>query len=355
MMNRYALFLLLAVASGCSTEARYQAITEDVDAPGAELTVIQPDGVTSTHVAGVARGDEPVTPDQPFLIGSNTKMLTTAVVLQLVDEGRITLDESASPYVPALQASISVRNLLQHTSGLGEYFENDVFDEETGAGYDQAWTPDELLELGMEVSDTGPTDVVNYANTNFIAAGMLVEAVEGQPFGDVLHERILEPLKMTGSGLLEDMDEAPSNLVWGEAGALGTITRYHPSVGWAAGSAYATSADFARFMSAMFSAELYSSDLLSEQLERGDWDEYDSDQMESSYGLGTMIVDVDGGVILGHLGGLDGFGSAAMYQQDTGAIAVMLTNRSLANQGDENVAVQTVEALQLASEQTPDR
>jgi len=133
--------------AGCSPEARYQRIVNRVDAPGAQLAVIEPGGDLWFGASGEADVDEAMTTEHGLLIGSNTKVWTAAVVLTLVDEERLALDDSAAAWVPQLDDAITVRDLLQHTSGLGEYFEHEDMSERLG----ESWTPEALIQLGQEV------------------------------------------------------------------------------------------------------------------------------------------------------------------------------------------------------------
>ena len=217
-MNTHAYLLPLAtlLAIGCSPERRYERILSHVDSDSAQLTVID----ASAGTWSGASGDD-VTTEQAFLIGSNTKVLTAAVVLQLVEEGALSLEESASIWVPQLDPAITIRDLLQHTSGIGEYFDHDEMTAHDGAAMADEWRPEELIALGLEVRDDGPQATATYANTNYIALGLVVEAVEERSIGATLSERLFAPLGMTRSGLLLSGDPVPAHLVLGEGGPGG--------------------------------------------------------------------------------------------------------------------------------------
>src|SRR5688572_7851885 len=120
--------LVFLASAGCNPETRYQRLLDSVDAPGGQLSVIDASGSVWSGSTGVARPDQPMTNENTLFVGSNTKMFIAAVVLQLVDEGRLSLDDSATTWVPQLDPAITVRSLLQHTSGLGEYSDHDVMD-----------------------------------------------------------------------------------------------------------------------------------------------------------------------------------------------------------------------------------
>ncbi|HWB81034.1 MAG TPA: serine hydrolase domain-containing protein [Nannocystaceae bacterium] len=294
---------------------------------GAQVTVIEPDGTTWSGAAGNAAVNEPMNTDHVLLLGSATKMLTTTIVLQLVDEGALALDDTAAQWVPQLRDDITVRMLLQHESGMGEYFDSDAMTRDGRAGVSESWTPAELIALGQEVGDIGPTNEVFYSNTNFIALGLVIEAITQRTYEAVLDERIFAPLELESAGLMMGGDAFPDTLAYGESGALGVVTHEHPSVGWAAGSAYMSSDDLARFLVAASHGELYSDELLAQQLVPGEWKGDDSPGVDASYGLGLQMYDIAGTRFDGHLGHVDGFAAAALLDESTGTTVVALTNQ----------------------------
>jgi D-alanyl-D-alanine carboxypeptidase len=321
--------LTLILSAGCSDETRYQQLLDRVESPGAQLAVIEPDGALWTGAAGEAAPGVAVSDEHAFLIGSNTKVFTAAVVLQLVDEGLLELDARAAAWVPQLDPEITVRDLLQHTSGLGEYFEHETMTADNRAALADLWTPEELIDLGQEVRDDGPQATAVYANTNFIAAGLVVEAIEGRPFGEVLTDRVFVPLGMDSSGFAQSGETVPAHLALGEGGTWGTVTWVDPSVGWAAGSVYASALDVARFYDAALSGELYGPELVEAQLDVVEADlGFGGEDLETFYGLGIMVVEVGGQRIIGHRGGTQGATSLAIQDPETGAMAVLLTNTS---------------------------
>ena len=309
--------------SGQIDESPYQEILDGVDAPGAQLVVVEADGDVWVGATGDATEGEPMTIGHHLLIGSNTKTWTAAIVLMLVDEGALTLDDSASTWVPALDPGISVRNLLQHTSGLGDYNEHPDMEGHVG----DMWTPDELITLGQDVRNDGPGASV-YSNTNFIALGLIIESIEG-PYPEVLQSRVLGPLGLEDSGLVEDLDILPDDMAFGDGGAFGVVTPEHPSVGWSAGAGYSTAQDLSTFYRAMLAGELYDGSLLREQLAAVPSDlGFGQPGVSEGYGLGLMVLGVGDQVLTGHLGSLTGFHSWGLRDDESGALAVILTNNS---------------------------
>lgn len=138
-------------------------------------------------------------------IGSNTKTFTAVVVLQLVGEGKVELDKSVEKYLPGLVRGvgvgdkkvdgreITVRELLQHTSGIpeyGEYIDDDIIRRR----YAQ---PRDLLDIALQHPATArPGTEWSYSNTDYILAGMIIEKITGRPLAEEITRRIIGPLKL---------------------------------------------------------------------------------------------------------------------------------------------------------------
>ncbi|MFF3644769.1 serine hydrolase domain-containing protein [Streptomyces sp. NPDC002564] len=199
--------------------ARGRALQRDVEAivaTGASGVVAEVSGAhgRSTARAGVAdlAGREPVPWDAYYRIGSDTKTFIATVVLQLVGEGRLKLTDTVERWLPGAVRGhgndgrrITVTNLLRQTSGLHDYIATQV-DDFTPEGYRRnrfrAQTPDEQLTAALGTAPQWLPDAHDpagerrwgYSNTNYVLAGMVVEAVTGHPWAQEVHERIIEPL-----------------------------------------------------------------------------------------------------------------------------------------------------------------
>jgi CubicO group peptidase (beta-lactamase class C family) len=183
------------------------ALAKQHRVPGASLGILSGDeflefatGVTST-ATGV-----PVTPETLFQIGSNTKVYTASLVMQLVDEGKVDLDEPVRKYVPELQladkkaaAQITVRMCLTHTSGIqGDYF------DEFGRGDD--CLEQYIASLGKITQVHPPGELWTYCNTGFCLAGRVIEKVTGKYWHEALRDKLLAPLGLRRTSvLLEEM------------------------------------------------------------------------------------------------------------------------------------------------------
>ena len=167
--------------------------------PGISLVVFEDGEVIYAKGYGAAGHGQPMTPDTPMIIGSTTKPFTAVSILQLVEQGLIDLDSPVSAYLPwfrvsnpVASASITVRHLLNHTSGLSEL------------GYNRVLSPDATLEQGVRDLQsarlTAPAGTrFQYFNPNYATLALIIETVSGQSYGDYVTEHIFEPLGMTNS------------------------------------------------------------------------------------------------------------------------------------------------------------
>src|SRR5918998_514296 len=157
-----------------------------IDVPG-EGTWIQAFG------AGNLEASTPITPNDHVRIGSNTKTFTGTVILQLVDEGKLALDDPVSKYqleVPNGE-NITIRQLLNMSSGLFNYAEDEEFNKTLDTEPQKVWKPEELVEIGFKHQPYfSPGDGFHYSNTNFILLGMIIEQLTGQPLEKEFQERI---------------------------------------------------------------------------------------------------------------------------------------------------------------------
>jgi len=189
-------------------QARLDALARQHKVVGASLGVMSGDE-TVVFVHGLANKDTglPVTEDTIFQIGSNTKVFTASLIMQLVDEGKVDLDAPARRYVPELRLGdmraadrITVRQLITHTSGIdaADYF------EDFGLGDDAL----EKFVASLATFDFvyPPGDMWSYNNTAFALAGRVIENVTGEPFRKAFHERLLDKLGMKLTTVrIEDM------------------------------------------------------------------------------------------------------------------------------------------------------
>ncbi|WP_061299727.1 serine hydrolase domain-containing protein [Herbidospora cretacea] len=294
-----------------------------------------------TGSAGVAELGRPERPpvDGRVRIGSNTKTFTATVVLGLVAEGRIELDAPVAGYLPVegLDPRITVRMLLQHTSGVfnftGEYFPDGTFVPgipATTAGKEwvdnrfRTYRPEELVELALaQPARFEPGTSWSYANTNYVLARLLVEKVTGNSLAEETHRLILGPLGLTGTLLPETDPDIPGPHAhayyrYEEDGRPVTVdvTRQNPSWISTGGDMISTSRDLHTFVSALTGGKLLPAALMTEMF---------TPYPDIGYGLGVFVQPAgENGTVITHNGGMAGH-AALMYSTPDGGTTLTAT------------------------------
>lgn len=311
--------------------------------PGLSFAMVMPDGEVMTIARGTAdlTTGEPVETDDYFRIGSITKPVTSTVMLQLVEEGLVELDAPVSTYLDSwapgyeYEDQVTVRQLLNHTSGFFEFPFDPGFYTYVAPRLDQQLTPEELLAYA---SDRGPQFEVGtdrlYNTVGFIAAGLVIEAVTGNDAEDEFTRRIFEPLGLTevflapgqappepvvhgysigilGSAI-EAFDLVPASGLIDVDGATYVDMLSVPqdvlrTVGWTGGSLEAQLDDTALMFGSLFADGLVPDSLLAEML---------APTLDDTYGLGVNVESVAGQTVYSHGGGVPGFRSHAAYLPD---------------------------------------
>ena len=145
----------------------------------------------------------PIEAEMLFGFGSITKTFVAAIILQLFDEGRLSLDDSLGKWIddyPNIDSSITIRQLLNHGSGIYNYTDSDFWNK-VNANTDHVWTPSEILAQVKPPPSIGFSPP-RYSNTNYILLGMIVEAVTGSSFEQELQQRIIGPLQLDSTRLV---------------------------------------------------------------------------------------------------------------------------------------------------------
>jgi D-alanyl-D-alanine carboxypeptidase len=299
-----------------------QAGLDKIAADGASGVQIRvTDGRDSfTARSGVAEvgGHRPVPTTGHFRIGSITKTFVSTVTLQLVGEGRIGLDAPVSTYLPGLLPdgdTITVRNLLQHTSGLYNYTDSLPLDP---AGFPtirfKHFEPRELVALATSHPlNFPPGTEFSYSNTNYIVVGLLIEKITGAPYERAVQDRILRPLHLSETSLPGDrvaVAEPHAHGYLQPADPPVDVTRLNPSWGWSAGEMISTTADLDRFTAALLQGKLLAAAQFAELTK--------SLPFSNGYGLGIATIPLPCGVdVIGHDGGIHGYTSAVASTKDT--------------------------------------
>ncbi|WP_269770245.1 non-ribosomal peptide synthetase [Cystobacter fuscus] len=265
----------------------------------------------------------PYTPTTRIGIGSLTKSFTAVLILQLVEEDRVSLDSTVDTWLPWLQRgeAITVRALLAHTSGLPDHLPRLT---ERG-GFDTPWAPRALVELAMHEPPVPPG---HYSNTNSIVLGLLIEALTGRTWEEELSRRILQPLGLSRTGPLTRMEGLAGAWMRSTDGWEDLRHAWHPSIGWAAGGMNSTAEELAVFGRALFSGSLFKHPATLEAMRtyavRGNPER--TGGIEHAQGLGLHLFHVQGLDVEGHLGTRPGYSVVLLYDARTRALVVATTN-----------------------------
>jgi D-alanyl-D-alanine carboxypeptidase len=305
-------------------------------APGAILLVR--DGHHTTHLTsgvGEVATNTPIRPDDHFKIASLTKTYTATVVLQLVAEHKMRLDDSVEQWLPGLVPNgqnITVRQLLSHTSGLFDYeadprFLEPYFNGDLGF----YWAPRDLVGLAVShdpLFPPGQTPIAVYSNTNYVVAGLIVEAVTGRSIGDEFQTRLFNPLHLDET-VYPTEPELPSPyahgyMVLGGPPAL-DVTGLSPSMTSSAGGIVSTTDDVADFYRALLSGRLLPKNLL-RQMETTRSEGTKVDIPGQQYGLGLETFPTSCGVAWGHNGVVPGYLTFIFSSKDGQRQAVLMVN-----------------------------
>ncbi|GLY19469.1 serine hydrolase [Kineosporia sp. NBRC 101677] len=306
----------------------------DSGAPGYMTRIDNGRGValSADGVADRETGRELRATDQ-FEIGSNTKTFMSALTLQLVDRGQVDLDAPIEQYLPGVVPNgrnITVRMLLNHTSGLFSYTADEKFAEGLTSDPQRVWTEDELLKVAFaHEPDFAPGTAWNYSNTNYTLIGILLQEVTGKSLPDLVQQRIARPLGLKNTYFPQPRatDTGPGyahgyavSFASGKPSYADTST--WPIGGWggAAGAIISDQRDLSRFFSGLLKGKLFSDQQLNEMKETVELPaEF---PIRGGYGLGLFHIDSACGPVWGHGGDTNGHHSTAVATEDGRRTAV---------------------------------
>lgn len=324
---------------------------QELRVPGAIVLVDVPGQGQWLEAFGVGdlAAETPVRTDDRWRIGSITKTMTASIVLQLVDEGRVGLDDPVATIVPEVPngSAITVRQLLNMTSGLFSYTADEEFNREADAHPDKVWTSAELLAASFRHPPSFPPgQQFAYSNTNYELLGVIAEELTGQELPRLFQERLFDRLGMKHSRFpaptdaslprpyahgydfvtLTELDRLEEETAAGNTEAKVTaspgampadVTTFNPSFASAAGAVISTAEDMKIWARELAAGTLLEPDTQRQRL----------DFEAGPYGLGVGQA-FPGAV--GHSGAVPGYQSVAIHVPDKRASIIVLTNLQVA-------------------------
>lgn len=281
-------------------------------AAGAVMAV-RSDECGSWEAAAARAGSRPPTATGLVRIGSITKTYVAALILLLSADGALDLDRPAATYTRELEPTspVTVRQLLNHTSGVPEYADLSLLDGGVAPDRTKEIAPADLVRHALtRGTSTQPGTRWRYANTNYILLGLIAEAAGKQPLAAQIRSRLLAPRHLDATFL--DGDEVvPASLERGYSSDGRDVTEaLHPSFTWASGGMVATMADTARWIEALASGRVVEGERLRAMLE-----EVPTSTEGLGYGLGVMVFSPSIALArgIGHRGDLEGYHCYAIH------------------------------------------
>jgi D-alanyl-D-alanine carboxypeptidase len=314
-------------------------LQKDVDAlvaagaPGAILVVRR--GNRTIHVTGgladIARST-PIRPADRFRIASLTKSYVATVVLQLIGERKLSFEDSVEQHLPGVVPNggrITIRELLSHTSGLFDFADDPrVLRPYLRGNFGFRWAPRKLVQIAVSHKPLfAPGAGYAYSSTNYVVAGLIVEAVTGKPLGTELRRRIFEPLHLHATtfattGRLSGPYARGYYVFDKPPGSDVTAVTPFP---WAAGAIVSTGADVLSFYRALLSGRLLESTLLS-AMRKTHSEGRRTDIAGARYGLGLERFPTPCGFAWGHNGGIAGYLVFAFTSENGRTQALLMVN-----------------------------
>lgn len=336
--------------------ARLQTVLDSVSnrykIKGISAAVVVPGVGTWKGVHGISSKGHPVTSDMLFGIGSNTKTYTSCIMLLLQEQGMLSLNDTIGKWIhnkPNISGKITIRQLLNHTSGVFSFTENPTFNDSLLSDFSRRWTPDEMLQF-VQAPYFAPGKSWQYSNTNYVLAGMIIEQVTGVPYQNSLHKFILDPQGFKNT-ILFPYETTSSTIAnpWSTLNIKnypefdlldsGYVNDAMFSFAWTAGGIMATAEENAHFWDALISGNILSAASMKEM--RHYIPIGFSMGHRVGYGLGIFMYDhfINGHTVFSHGGTNIGYINENIVDSTSGVTISVLTNQDSV---DNNVLILNV-------------
>ena len=332
--------------------------------PGATLGVVLANGESFGLAVGFSdrEAKTPMKPTDRMLAGSTGKTFAAATALQLIKEGKIGLDDKVEKYLgrepwfsrlPNAK-EITVRQLMNHSSGLVRYEFKEQFTKDLTANREKVWKPAELVAYLLD--EKPPFEAGkgwDYSDINYIVLGMIIEKVTGKQFYEEANRRLLRPLKLTDTipqdgprlkGLVQGYAGAKNPFGGSDAMIVDGKFVINPQFEWTGGGYASTARDLARWAKMVYEGKAFSSELLPQVLEGV------SAPMlgrETKYGLGVIIRKTMLGTSYGHSGFFPGYMTDMMYFPEHKVAVAVQVNTSVGRSLGKPPARVLVEVMEI--------
>lgn len=304
------------------------SIVDNTHVPGiVALVVDHKRGIDWLYTTGFSDipNQLPMDGSYTFRIGSATKTMVGTVLLQLVDEGKLALNDKLSKYYPEYPKadSITIAMLCNMTSGIPNYTDNTTFQNALLINPTKVWTPQECVDIGFsENFYFSPGSSWNYSNTNTFIIGMLIEKLTGNILQSEIENRIVKPLQLSNTGFLTSGLQLPG--IHGRGYYAGRYAENHDfteyfdiSWGWAAGSAYSSPRQLQKYAESLVGGGLLSDSLQQRRM---------NDKYALAPDIGYGLCLFNRGSFYGHNGALPGFTTSMYHSNDKNCTVIIYFN-----------------------------
>ena len=312
------------------------------DGTGISAAVIIPGQGTWTGAAGHSEPSKPISPDMLFDIASIGKNFVAVLVCQLAEEGRLSLDDPLSkwlPDYPNIDHAIPIRQLLNHTSGLSDWVKHPQSPYQRPFNailFEEVSSPEEVVTRLVGAPYFPPGRGFHYSSTNYTLLGMIVKEVTGSTVGKEIRVRFLQPLSLQHTFVLDAETRLPETVsvahAWCDIQGNGTLSDVTSRpVTWIATRSpalmYSTAEDLARWSQAVYGGQVLDRTSLEQVVTfHRPTPTAPGEPFGTGYGLGTEELRLGGLVMWGHLGWQYGYTSSMLYVPKRSASIVVLIN-----------------------------
>ena len=339
--NAVCLIIIVTILASCSMENkrsindRLQGVLDKeitkYGASGVSASVIFPDGSIWTGTSGVSHDTVKIKSDMLFAIGSTTKNVVAALTLKLNEEGLLSLEDPLSkwlPDYPYIDNKITIRQLLNHTSGIYMFWENQQIWDDLEKDKSRSWTPEEVLSYIKE-PDFPAGEGWRYSNTNYLLLGMIIEKATSSNLSTLFRNYFWKPLQL-GDVYVTEMDSLPNNLAhpYGSKNMDYTFASRaaHETITFASSGIFTSAKSLALWSRALFEGEVLQEESMEEMLQ---FVEFNPISNMRAYGLGVQLFRKrlsHGKDAIGHAGGNIGTTTYMVYLPDYHMSTVVMVN-----------------------------
>lgn len=290
-----------------SFQLALETMRDNLDSKGLSAAILADNGDEWRGATGVSFTGTDMTTDMYLGMGNVSKSITAACILKLEEEGALSIEDSLGTYLgafPYVQGSITIHQLLNHTSGIFDYIENPSILDSMKEDFSRIWQPEEILNTFVEAPYFSPGTGWHYSNSNYLLLGLIIENITNQNYHEVIRQKLFVPHGLD-SLFLNPYETTTGNIahVWlnypgvgkVDLDILGLTPKSVYSAGWAAGGFFSKPILATRWMSTLLHGEVLSDVSMAKMLTF-----VPANQME--YGLGLMKIGDNNQFFIGHQG-----------------------------------------------------